>query len=136
MDYLTLCLSRYILSNQLYILLFAIQPSECLVCYQTCVYILCYISNSISCSMLSNHLLMLYRAILPSACLVLCYPTAIYGLFCLLAATHLVTVCFPKWFKSSDLRRCSSHLAVLVSTTYITTILLYLTSDTVPGCAR
>jgi hypothetical protein len=147
MGYQTLCLSCYILSNRLYILFFAIQESEYLaVCYPTCICILCSVTNCMSCSVLSNHRYILCLAIVPSAYLVICNPTAIYGLSCLPGATHLVTGCFIQRLKSADLRICSSHLAVLDFyvpatllfwlTTFITALLLCLTSDSVPRCAR
>lgn len=134
MGYLTASVPYSVLSNHLRILMWAIWPLVYLVIF--------YLAIFISCTLLSNRLnaslyvirptyvfcailptvylvpchpliIMSCLAILPSACLVLCYPTAIYGLSCLPGITHLVKFCFPQRLKSSDLRRCSSHLTVL-----------------------
>jgi len=66
MCYPTICISCYVLSNHLYILYCAIQPSVYLV--------LCYPTICVSCIVLSYHLCILYCAIQPSVYLVVCYP--------------------------------------------------------------
>jgi len=126
MDYLTLCLSRYNLTIFISCSLLSSRLNVSYVTRPASVYSLVprYPIIVISCVLLSYHLHVLFSAI----------RLRIYCLSCLPGTTHLVKVCFPERFKPSDLRRCSSHLAVLAFTTFITTVLLYSTSDTVPGC--